>query len=1056
MKHFFKRVLCLLLVLASVLSILPQPAVATEIITFIDVPSNAWYYDAVYTVANQYGLMNGFGDGTFKPESSLTREQFVKVLAVISGADVQAYADVNIRATFTDVPNGQWYSPYIAWAYENQITGGISATEFGVNKPVTREQVAKFLVSFMEKYDYRMTPADEYVYYADSEKISNWAVDYVETIRTTGLFRGDDNGCFNPLNAISRAEIATVLVRLMALLEDSMDDVYYLSGIRADTKNGVITVSGCAGRNALLQVEVLSEDERTRLACTQTRIFTACHLKDMQVKVDASVFPTYYVLRARIYSLDGEPLTNPYVNLHATRAYEAFDSKTVEDFEEELVINLDSNPNDNFIVLAEGTQNLLDQADLKVISADEEAGVYKLSGSGLDKLQAGDRIVVRIHDKVSYIKVREITCKDGIYTITEEQDTKLDDFLQYIRMDLSTLVTEPTKSDPASPDDFSLSFGTLSNSITLGLAAIDGSLSGDIFIHCVLEFDARFWKDEAYFLLEYWEDFHFSASATIKLEGDGTGADEIELIPFYKCGLSAFPEAVKDIVQFDFDVGLVLSFQASGGVTAHASGIIRSGIIIDSRNADQKIRDVKDKSGTVTPEARVEARITLGPRAIGSFKLGEFVHAYAEFIVGGELNLELSDALGESASNAPSYHACERCLAGDTGLVFRFDLACGIKTKVFEFEKKISEETPLLFKKILYISVKNDPRSIHGGKAAMGEGPCPNHIFRVRYKVIDGNGKAVSTPVTAPTKDGGSTQIPSGKHNYLYPGEYVASAMVEDEVVSKDFKVTTGAVEVLLKGTYVDLLVRVIDQDGKEISNPDLTLQGKGEVHGKGTIQQAGKTYRGFRVPKGSWTIIATADKYTKKTVAKNITADTTLTIQLEKMDWLYAYVEALGGMDEKYCRFTLAYIDDNAIPELIISPHGSHVAAASIYTYYNGKLVELGNYGDYGTTHYSKRNGMIHACAWINGYGIYEIFYKLKDGSTTKLKFFKTQFATGAGSDTYYVDNVAVSKSTYERQYDAIYDAYHWTTFDYGKGFQNSTANRNAMLEDYTKFFID
>lgn len=74
--------------------------------------------------------------------------------------------------------------------------------------------------------------------------------------------------------------------------------------------------------------------------------------------------------------------------------------------------------------------------------------------------------------------------------------------------------------------------------------------------------------------------------------------------------------------------------------------------------------------------------------------------------------------------------------------------------------------------------------------------------------------------------------------------------------------------------------------------------------------------------------------------------------------------------------RFGLAYIDNNCIPELVISPGGSHLAQPEVFTFYKGQIVSLGRYGQYGILPYNP---------WMNCYGFYNSPYKIVNGTAVR-----------------------------------------------------------------------
>ena len=115
----------------------PEPT--TTVNPFTDVKESDFFYKAVlWAVENE--ITNGLSATKFGPFELCNRAQVVTFLWRAMGKP-----DSSAAVSFTDVQAGQFYSTAVAWAVENGITNGISATEFGVNGICNRAQVVTFL-----------------------------------------------------------------------------------------------------------------------------------------------------------------------------------------------------------------------------------------------------------------------------------------------------------------------------------------------------------------------------------------------------------------------------------------------------------------------------------------------------------------------------------------------------------------------------------------------------------------------------------------------------------------------------------------------------------------------------------------------------------------------------------------------------------------------------------------------------------------------------------------------------------------------------------------------
>ena len=132
-----------------------QPCTRAQIVTFLwraagspapkgtakvpaDVLPGSYCYDAV-AWALENGIINGLADGTFGVNNTCTRGQSVTFLYRAMGT---APTTVN---GFTDVAADSFCADAVAWAVENGVTNGTSATTFSPNNGCTRAQIVTFL-----------------------------------------------------------------------------------------------------------------------------------------------------------------------------------------------------------------------------------------------------------------------------------------------------------------------------------------------------------------------------------------------------------------------------------------------------------------------------------------------------------------------------------------------------------------------------------------------------------------------------------------------------------------------------------------------------------------------------------------------------------------------------------------------------------------------------------------------------------------------------------------------------------------------------------------------
>lgn len=143
---------------------------------FTDVNVNSWYHSAIdYVVANK--LMNGTSATTFAPDANTTRGQLVTILYRAAGSP----SVDGMKNPFKDVPAGTYYTNAVIWASNNGIVNGTSATTFAPEMAINREQLVTILHRYAGKPAADMTVLDGYTDAGTVSSFASaamaWAVD---------------------------------------------------------------------------------------------------------------------------------------------------------------------------------------------------------------------------------------------------------------------------------------------------------------------------------------------------------------------------------------------------------------------------------------------------------------------------------------------------------------------------------------------------------------------------------------------------------------------------------------------------------------------------------------------------------------------------------------------------------------------------------------------------------------------------------------------------------------------------------------------------------------
>lgn len=149
------------------------------------------------------GVIDGFDDGTFRPDETVTRAQFIKMLVSALGLDTDTAVKI-----FDDVDRSAWYSPYVTAAYSAGIAEG-DGTYFYPESEITREEM-----SLMAARACGLS-ANSTAEFSDGDDISPWAEEAVAALTEKGMIQGFEDGTFRPKQPATRAQSAVILLRLI-------------------------------------------------------------------------------------------------------------------------------------------------------------------------------------------------------------------------------------------------------------------------------------------------------------------------------------------------------------------------------------------------------------------------------------------------------------------------------------------------------------------------------------------------------------------------------------------------------------------------------------------------------------------------------------------------------------------------------------------------------------------------------------------------------------------------------------------------------------------------
>ena len=172
-------------------------------IKFNDVSQDYWAYSQIQSFVEK-GYIDGYGDGTFRPQNPIKRNEFVKIFNKVFGLTKKS------GIVFDDTKDN-WAKDEIDIAVTNGVAQGVSSTLFEPDRYVTRQEAAKMLSNYMKLDD---TNHDKIKKFSDYNQIAEWAKDALEGNVEKGYIQGTDGEILAPKDNMTRAEVVTLLSRV--------------------------------------------------------------------------------------------------------------------------------------------------------------------------------------------------------------------------------------------------------------------------------------------------------------------------------------------------------------------------------------------------------------------------------------------------------------------------------------------------------------------------------------------------------------------------------------------------------------------------------------------------------------------------------------------------------------------------------------------------------------------------------------------------------------------------------------------------------------------------
>jgi len=190
-----------ILIISSIIS----PSFA---ISFSDLETSHWAYNNIMLLAEQ-GVINGYENGTYKPEKSVTRGEFLKLIMV------SLYGGNEYFKVF-DFSTIHWALSYAMEASnEGYMMSGASVNN--LDDAITRKEMIHILAKICTSNGIRKDIESEAISFLDVSDLDEETKIYINFVTQNGLINGYTDGKIKVDKTMTRAEVATVLTRFIDL-----------------------------------------------------------------------------------------------------------------------------------------------------------------------------------------------------------------------------------------------------------------------------------------------------------------------------------------------------------------------------------------------------------------------------------------------------------------------------------------------------------------------------------------------------------------------------------------------------------------------------------------------------------------------------------------------------------------------------------------------------------------------------------------------------------------------------------------------------------------------
>jgi hypothetical protein len=232
------------------------------------------------------GIVKGYPDGSVQPDRSVTRAELCTMIIRMLGEEEAAKTGRRLPSSFRDVDENYWGKGCLEVAREKGIFRGDSGDTAAPDRGVTRAEAVTMLDRCIVALDVPLesVSGEEFV---DSRQIPSWARESVKRLAGAGVVVGDVDGRFYPERGLTRAEAATLTLRVLGVVGRRWDIIGRFGGLSTDNTRIYIEAQGQALSVPIRlgELEVFDSEARTTIWAIRQGAEVALVLQDGQARL---------------------------------------------------------------------------------------------------------------------------------------------------------------------------------------------------------------------------------------------------------------------------------------------------------------------------------------------------------------------------------------------------------------------------------------------------------------------------------------------------------------------------------------------------------------------------------------------------------------------------------------------------------------------------------------------------------------------------------------------------------------------------------------------------